>query len=125
MRGELQRECLGPFEQTDLDRRLLHGGLPGVLLGERPDPAFFEDWMDSFYARDIQELFGVRNRTGSMALLKLVALRNGGLLDVTDLAKESGMSRPPLQVQFPRCGRSPPSVSPGMHFATCRVFRGR
>jgi len=90
----LWRECLGPFEQTDLDRRLLHGGLPGVLLGERPDPAFFEDWLDSFYARDIQELFGVRNRTGFMALLKLVALRNGGLLDITDLAKESGMSRP-------------------------------
>jgi len=72
----------------------LHGGLPGVLLGEGPDPSFFEDWLDSFYARDIQELFGVRNRTGFMALLKLVALRNGGLLDITDLAKESGMSRP-------------------------------
>lgn len=90
----LWRECLTDFECADLDRRLLHGGLPGMLLRESPDPAFFEDWMDSFYARDIQELFGVRNRTGFMALLKLVALRNGGLLDVSDLAKESGMSRP-------------------------------
>lgn len=90
----LWRECLGTFAQPDLDRRLLHGGLPGVLLNDRPDPAFFEDWMDSFYARDIQDLFGVRNRTGFMALFKLIALRNGGLLDVTDLAKEAGVSRP-------------------------------
>ncbi|MEI7438003.1 MAG: ATP-binding protein [bacterium] len=96
----LWRECLDVFEQPDFDRRLLHGGLPGVLLGSHPDPAFFEDWMDSFYARDIQELFGVRNRSGFMALLKLVALRNGGLLDVSDLAKESGVSRPTVMAHL-------------------------
>ncbi len=90
----LWRECRSIFGCLDLDRRLLHGGLPGVLLGEQPDPSFFEDWLDSFYARDIQELFGIRNRTGFMALLKLIALRNGGLLDIGDLAKEAGVSRP-------------------------------
>ncbi len=90
----LWRECLDTFGQTDCDRRLLRGGLPGVLLNPQREPAFFEDWLDGFYARDIQELFGVRNRSGFMALLKLVALRNGGLLDVSDLAKETGMSRP-------------------------------
>ena len=96
----LWRECLGSFAQPGLDRRLLHGGLPGQLLAETPDPAFFADWMDSFYARDIQELFGVRNRTGFMNLLKLVALRNGGLLDITDLAKEAGISRPTVMAHL-------------------------
>ena len=90
----LWRECLGAFKQSDLDRRLLHGGLPGPLLEDAPAPAFFEDWTDSFYARDIQELFGVRNRTGFIALFKLIALRNGGLLDITDLSKQAGLSRP-------------------------------
>ncbi len=90
----LWRECLVSFGCCNLEHRLLHGGLPGVLLSEQPAPAFFEDWMDSFYARDIQELFGIRNRTGFMALLKLIALRNGGLLDITDLAKDAGISRP-------------------------------
>jgi hypothetical protein len=96
----LWRECLWSFDQPDFDRRLLHGGLPGVLLAERPDPAFFGDWMDGFFARDIQELFGIRNRTGFMALVKLVALRNGGLLDVTDLAKEAGVSRPTVMAHL-------------------------
>lgn len=90
----LWRECLTSFDQPELDRRLLHGGLPGALLADALDPAFFADWMDSFYARDILELFGVRNRTAFMALLKLIGLRNGGLLDITDLGKEAGISRP-------------------------------
>ena len=89
----LWRECIGEFDRT-LDCRLLQGGFPELLLSTEPQPAFFEDWMDSFYARDIQELFGVRNRTGFLGLLRLVCLRSGGQLDVTDLAKEAGMSRP-------------------------------
>ena len=90
----LWRECLTEFDVPDLDRRLLHGGFPGLLLAARPDPDFFGDWMDSFYARDIQELFGVRNRTGFLKVLTLACMRNGGQLDITDLAKESGMTRP-------------------------------
>jgi len=96
----LWRECLAGFGHPDLKRRLLCGGLPGVLLAARPAPDFFEDWMDSFYVRDIQELFGLRSRTGFMAVLKLVALRNGGLLDVTDLAKEAGVSRPTVMAHL-------------------------
>lgn len=90
----LWRECLADFDVRDFDRRLLCGGLPEILLKAKPDPAFYEDWMDSFYARDIQELFGVRNRTGFLSLLKLVCLRNGGQLDISDLSRATGMSRP-------------------------------
>ncbi|MEI6218341.1 MAG: ATP-binding protein [bacterium] len=90
----LWRECQAEFEVQDFDRRLLRGGFPGLLLAEKLEPDFFEDWMDSFYARDIQELFGVRNRTGFLKVLSLCCMRNGGQLDITDLAKESGMTRP-------------------------------
>ncbi len=89
----LWQECIGRFA-CDLDRRLLHGGFPERLLASNPDSGFYEDWIDSFYARDILELFGIRNRIGFLSLLQLVCLRNGGQLDVSDLAKESGMSRP-------------------------------
>ena len=50
-------ECAA-FGIRDLDRRLLHGGLPEQLLAEDKDPAFFSEWIDSFYARDVLELFG-------------------------------------------------------------------
>ena len=49
--------------------------------------------MDSFYARDIQELFAIRNRTGFMKLLHLLLRQSGGLLDYTNLAQLSDLSR--------------------------------
>ena len=90
----LWRECIADFDINEYDRRLLHGGFPEMLLADTPEPAFFEEWLASFYARDIQELFGVRNRTGFLDLVKLLCLRSGGQLEVSDLAKESGLSRP-------------------------------
>ena len=37
-----------------------HGGLPEMLPAEVPDPEWYAEWLDSFYARDVQELFGIR-----------------------------------------------------------------
>ncbi|MBN1268428.1 MAG: ATP-binding protein [Kiritimatiellae bacterium] len=90
----LWQECRTSFEIADLDRRLLRGGLPESLLAQAPDGDFFEEWIDSFYARDVQELFGVRNRNGFLNLLKLLVLRSGGQLEISDLAKEAAISRP-------------------------------
>jgi predicted AAA+ superfamily ATPase len=89
----LWSECLDQFNVKDLDHRLLHGGLPEPLLSETKNETFFSEWMDSFYARDIQELFGIRNRTGFMKLLHLLLRQSGGLLDYTHLARLSDLSR--------------------------------
>jgi uncharacterized protein len=89
----LWEECAVPFGVYDLDRRLLHGGLPEPLLAETKDAAFFSEWIDSFYARDILELFGIRNRQGFLALLRLLLRQSGGQLDFSQLANLSEMSR--------------------------------
>ncbi|MBD3244172.1 MAG: AAA family ATPase, partial [Chitinivibrionales bacterium] len=73
-------ECRDTFRITDLDRRLLHGGLPEALLAQRKAPEYFAEWMDSFFARDVQELFGIRNRAGFMKILQLLARNSGGLV---------------------------------------------
>jgi len=89
----LWSECIDQFNIKELDHRLLHGGLPEALLSEKKNEAFFSEWMDSFYARDIQELFSIRNRTGFMKLLHLLLRQSGGLLDYTHLARLSDLSR--------------------------------
>ncbi len=96
----LWRESAKDFGVMDFDRRLLHGGFPEMLLADEPDPSFFEEWLDSFFARDIQELFSVRNRVGFLKLLRLVCLRSGGQLDISDLSKESGLSRPSVMAHL-------------------------
>jgi len=94
----LWNECVTHFDIKDLDTRLLHGGLPEPLLSIKKESSFFAEWIDSFYARDIQELFSVRNRTGFIKLLHLLLRQSGGLVDFTQLAKLSGLSRPTVKV---------------------------
>jgi len=89
----LWSECIDKFDIKELDHRLLHGGLPEPLLSETKNAPFFSEWMDSFYARDIQELFGIRNRTGFMKLLHLLLRQSGSLIDYTHLARLSDLSR--------------------------------
>lgn len=93
----LWTECEEAFQILDLDRRLLHGGLPEPLLSSAKDDAFFAEWMDSFYARDIQELFGIRERTGFLNLLRLMLRQSGGLVDYSALSRECDISRPTVK----------------------------
>jgi uncharacterized protein len=91
----LWEESVVPFGVSDLDHRLFNGGLPEALLVERKDPEFFNEWIDSFFARDIQELFNVRNRQGFLALFRLLLRQSGGQLDYTQMANHiESTSRP-------------------------------
>jgi predicted AAA+ superfamily ATPase len=87
-------EELPAFGIKDLRERLLRGGLPPALLAERRPSEFYAEWMDSYFARDVQELFRLGKRTGFLKLLELVLRQSGGLLEITSLAKHSGVTRP-------------------------------
>lgn len=93
----LWTECVSTFNIQNLDRRLLHGGLPQALLSSEKDPEFFSEWIDSLYARDIQELFSIRNRVGFLTLLRLLLRQSGGQLDFTKLASLTELSRPTVK----------------------------
>jgi uncharacterized protein len=87
-------ESRNAFGVKDLDQRLLRGGLPEPLLSSGKDPAFFAEWIESFYARDIQELFNIRNREGYIKLVHLLYRSSGNLIEYSGLSKLSGLSRP-------------------------------
>ena len=93
-------ECKDAFGITDLDRRLLHGGLPDALLAAMPDPDLYVEWIDSFYARDILELFNIRSRQGFLTLLRLLLRRSGGQVDYTALASLSELGRPTVKAHI-------------------------
>ncbi len=89
-------EELPAFGIVDLRDRLLRGGLPPSLLAEEPDPEFYGEWLDSYFARDVQELFRLEKRVAFLRLFELLLRQSGGMLDVTKLARESQISRPTL-----------------------------
>lgn len=87
-------EELPAFDVTDLRERLLRGGLPPALLAGKHNPEFYAEWQDSYFARDVQELFRLEKRAGFLRVLELLMRQSGGMLDVTKLAAESQISRP-------------------------------
>jgi len=93
----LWTECEKDFSIHDLDRRLLNGGLPEFLLSPVKEETLFSEWMDSFYARDIQELFAVRERGGFLNLLRLMLRQSSGQVDYSALSRECDLSRPTVK----------------------------
>ena len=93
----LWEECGEPFGVPDFDRRLLHGGLPEALLAKTKSAHTFAEWIDSFYARDILELFKVRNRQGFLALFRLLLRWSGGPVDYSRLSRLTELSRPTVK----------------------------
>jgi len=84
---------LPAFGNSPLLKRLHHGGLPQALLGETKSPSFYREWLDSFYARDIQRLFAFRDPDRFNALFEYVFKQSGGLLETTRTANALGISR--------------------------------
>jgi len=89
-------EEMPAFGVADVRQRLLRGGLPQALLSPSRDPEFFAEWLDSFFARDIQELFRIEKRRGFLLLLESLLRQSGGLVEITSLARASGLSRPTI-----------------------------
>lgn len=80
-----------------LNQRLFHGGLPPALLAESKKPAFYREWLDSFFARDIQRLFGFRDMNRFNAFFEHVLKQSGGQIEVSRTATALGITRPTVE----------------------------
>ena len=87
---------LGLFDAT-LQKRLLHGGLPPALLAGKKDPSFYREWADSFFSRDIQKLFGLRDQSKFNLLFEYLMRQSGGIFEASKAASALGVSRPTVE----------------------------
>lgn len=88
---------LPAFENTTLLKRLYHGGLPQALLSATKEAGFYREWIDSFFARDIQKLFGFRNPEKFTLFFEYIMRQSGGQLDATKTAGALGIGRPTVE----------------------------
>ncbi len=79
---------------TNLERRLLRGGLPPFFLGEKVNERDFQEWMDSYWAKDIQEMFRLERRDSFQKLTELILTQSGGIFEATHFAGPCAVSRP-------------------------------
>jgi hypothetical protein len=84
---------VGAFGNPDLRHRFLHGGLPPFFLAPGVPERDFQEWMDAFWAKDIQELFRLERRQAFQRFLELLLARSGGMFEATAFARPCEVSR--------------------------------
>jgi len=84
---------LGDFGDASLPHRLLHGGLPPFFLSERVPERDFQDWVDAYWAKDIQELFRLERHWSFQRFLELLFAQSGGMFEATRFAAPCEVSR--------------------------------
>jgi len=77
---------LAAFGDKNLKHRLLFGGLPSFFAAEQFPDSDFREWVDAYWAKDIQELFSVGKRYSFQKFTELLLARSGGQFEASAFA---------------------------------------
>ena len=86
-------EDLRNFGKDDLPHRLLRGGLPPFFLQIKLPERDFQEWIDAYWAKDIQELFRLERRQSFQRFAELLFVQSGGMFEASRFAAPCGVSR--------------------------------
>ncbi|MDH4218333.1 MAG: DUF4143 domain-containing protein [Candidatus Aminicenantes bacterium] len=81
------------FGISDIKHRLYRGGLPPLILSKDYPEREFQEWMDEYWAKDIQELFRLERRFSFQRFLELLFAQSGGIFEATKFASPCEVSR--------------------------------
>ncbi len=86
-------EDLKDFGRGDFRHRLLHGGLPPFFLEKELPERDFQEWMDAYWAKDIQELFRLERRRSFQKFAELLMAQSSGIFEATKFTRPCEVSR--------------------------------
>jgi uncharacterized protein len=86
-------EELAAFGNQDLRHRFLCGGLPSFFTQSQPPEKDFQEWIDAYWAKDIQELFSVGKRSSFQKCAELLLAHSGSQYEATRYATRCEISR--------------------------------
>jgi len=84
---------LEDFGNRRWEHRFLRGGLPPFFLAKTLPERDFQEWMDAYWAKDIQELFRLERRSALLKLAELLMVQSGGIFEARKLAAPCGISQ--------------------------------
>jgi predicted AAA+ superfamily ATPase len=87
---------LDAFGRSDLRHRMLHGGLPPFFLAPSVPEHAFQEWMDAYWAKDIQALFKLERRHSFERFAELLFAQSGGIFEATRFTRSCEVSRPTI-----------------------------
>jgi hypothetical protein len=81
------------FGNADLTHRMLFGGLPNFFLQQELETVDFQSWLDSYWAKDIQELFRLEKRPSFLKFCELILAQSSGMFEASRFTDECEVSR--------------------------------
>ncbi|MGB0955877.1 MAG: ATP-binding protein [Panacagrimonas sp.] len=95
--GDFAGVCL--FERADFIKRLLCGGYPEATqrTQARRRSAWFDSYLATILQRDVKDLANIEGLTELPKLVRLLAIRSGGLLNFAELARSCGIAQTTLK----------------------------
>lgn len=81
------------FKNKDLEHRLFMGGLPPFFMSEKIPERYFQEWMDDYWAKDIQELFRLERKDSFQKFFDLTLNQSSGIFEASKFAKPCEVSR--------------------------------
>lgn len=90
-------EDMAAFKNTDIKHRLLRGGIPPFFMAKETPEKEYQEWIDSVWAKDIQELFRLERRHSFLKLFELLMIQSSGIFEASNLADKCDASRSTIQ----------------------------
>ncbi|MCB9493521.1 MAG: ATP-binding protein [Epsilonproteobacteria bacterium] len=84
---------LALFGNTDLNHRFLFGGLPSFFTAKQVPEKYFQEWIDAYWAKDIQDIFSIGKRFAFQKFAELLLANSGGLFEATRYTAPCEVSR--------------------------------
>lgn len=84
------------FGNTDMHHRFLFGGLPSFFEKERLPEIDFQEWIDAYWAKDIQDVFSVGKRQSFQKFAELLLANSGGMFEASKFTGPCEVSRPTI-----------------------------
>lgn len=81
------------FKCADLPYRMLHGGLPPFFMAKTISETAFQDWMEAYWSKDIQDLFRLERKASFQKFAELILMHSGGIFEATHYAAPCEVSR--------------------------------
>ena len=81
------------FGAMDIRHRLLFGGFPSIFVQNSFPDKFFEEWIDAYWAKDIQELFTINKRSSFLKFAELLLINSSGMFEATKYSVSCEISR--------------------------------
>ena len=87
---------MATFGNTDIHHRFLFGGLPSFFEKEQLPEIDFQEWIDAYWAKDIQDVFSVGKRQSFQKFSELLSAHSGGMFEASKFTTPCEVSRPTI-----------------------------